>query len=108
MKSRVMKLMVFLFGILACTPGGSGVMAQNFPSKVIRIVTASVGGGNDLTARPIAHGTSRTIGQQVVDENGAPFTVVNEPGARYVPDDGNTPVAIADLTVLLTMEVHLC
>jgi tripartite-type tricarboxylate transporter receptor subunit TctC len=53
--------------ILACAAAGTG--AQPYPSKVVRIVTAGVGGGNDLVSRLIAAGISGPLGQQVIVEN---------------------------------------
>ena len=50
--------------LVAATAG-----AQPFPSKVIRIVTASPGSTNDWGARIIAQEMTRGLGQQVVVEN---------------------------------------
>jgi tripartite-type tricarboxylate transporter receptor subunit TctC len=43
--------------------------AQNFPSKLIRIVTASPGSTNDWGARLIAQEMTKGLGQQVIVEN---------------------------------------
>jgi tripartite-type tricarboxylate transporter receptor subunit TctC len=43
--------------------------AESYPSRPIRFVTAAVGGGNDFTARVIAHGLSANLGQQVIIDN---------------------------------------
>ena len=47
----------------------SAACAQNYPVRPIRIITAGVGGGNDLVSRLIAQGISGPLGQQVVVEN---------------------------------------
>lgn len=45
------------------------VHGQNYPSKPIRIVTSSAGGGTDFVSRLIAAGVSGSLGQQIVVEN---------------------------------------
>jgi len=49
--------------------GAGMVLAQDYPSKPIRIVTGSVGGGNDAMSRQIAQGISGPLGQPVIVEN---------------------------------------
>src|SRR5687767_9381328 len=67
--------------------GSEVVFAQDYPSRPIRIVTAEVGGGTDLTARLIAQGISSTLGQQVIVDNRAsavmPTIVSNAPANGY-------------------------
>ncbi len=48
------------------TSTGSG---EDYPSKSIRIVTASPGSGIDFNARQIAQGLSDSLGQQAIVEN---------------------------------------
>ena len=43
--------------------------AQHYPSKLIRIVTASPGSTNDWGARLIAQEMTKGLGQQVIVEN---------------------------------------
>ena len=45
------------------------VHAQDFPTRPLRIVTASPGGGNDYLARIIAPALSGALGQQVIVDN---------------------------------------
>ena len=49
--------------------GASVVLAQDYPSKPIRIITSGVGGGSDFDSRQIAQGISCPLGQPVVVEN---------------------------------------
>ena len=63
-----------------------GALAQNWPSRPIRIVTAGVGGGNDLVSRMIAQGISGPLGQQVVVENRGGGIIPGEVVARSAPD----------------------
>lgn len=44
-------------------------LAQHFPSRPIRIVTAQPGSGNDILARLISQGASPALGQQVIVDN---------------------------------------
>ena len=70
------------------------VCAQDLPNKVIRIVTAEAGGGNDLMSRLIANGLTRSLGQAVIVENRVPVSVVGELVAKAVPD-GSTLLSMA-------------
>jgi tripartite-type tricarboxylate transporter receptor subunit TctC len=46
-------------------------MAQNYPTKPVRIVTAEPGASNDFLSRIIAQGISEPLGQQVIVDNRA-------------------------------------
>src|SRR5688572_24046068 len=59
--------------------------AQSYPNKPIRIITGSVGGGSDTTARHIAQEISIPLGQPVVVENRASI-VATETVAKAAPD----------------------
>jgi len=64
-------------------------VAQNYPSRAIRIVVAfPAGGGSDLAARVVAQKLSENLGQPVVVENrvGANGSVGAEGVARAAPD----------------------
>lgn len=54
-----------LVGVSLCAV----VTAQTYPSKPIRVVTSSIGGGNDLATRIIAQALSPALGQPVVVDN---------------------------------------
>jgi tripartite-type tricarboxylate transporter receptor subunit TctC len=57
----------------ALAGAGMPALAQNYPNKPIRIVTQSIGGGIDFTARLLAYGLTERLGQQiVVDNRGGP------------------------------------
>ena len=63
--------------------------AQNWPVKVVRVVTGSVaGGGADITGRPIAQRLSEILKQQVIMDNrpGAAGLIANELVAKAPPD----------------------
>jgi tripartite-type tricarboxylate transporter receptor subunit TctC len=59
--------------------------AQDYPTRPIRIVTATPGGGNDYLARIIAQALSGAVGQQVIVDNRA-SRFVGGIVARAAPD----------------------
>jgi tripartite-type tricarboxylate transporter receptor subunit TctC len=71
----------------ACT--ASGLLAQPFPSKPVRIIVAfPPGGATDIVARTMAPKLSEAFGQQVIVDNraGASGLVGTELAAKAVPD----------------------
>jgi tripartite-type tricarboxylate transporter receptor subunit TctC len=78
---------VYLTGSLAAVLVAGNVIAQGFPAKPIRIVTAAAGGGVDFAARIIAHGISAPLGQQVIVENrGGNAAIAAEQVVKASPD----------------------
>lgn len=65
--------------------GANPVLAQDYPNKPIRIVTAAAGGGSDFTARQIAQGISGPLGQPVIVDNRTALQA-SEAGAKAPPD----------------------
>ena len=85
---------IIRIAIFACCTGlallsGGMAWAQGYPAayptRLIRILTAGTGGGNDVNARIIAQGISGPLGQQVIVEN-RPTTVLPDAVARAAPD----------------------
>ena len=62
-----------------------GVLAQNYPTKPIRIIATGPGGGNDFQARVIAQGISGTLGPVIV-ENRSGGLIPGETVAKSPPD----------------------
>src|SRR5690349_20670341 len=60
--------------------------AQGYPTKPIRIVTGSPGGGSDFSARLIAGGVSPGLGQPVIVENRPTGVVPPDIVSKAVPD----------------------
>ena len=61
-----------LASMLLCALLANGTqiaLAQDYPTRPIRFVTAAVGGGNDFAARIIAYGLTTSLGQQVIVDN---------------------------------------
>jgi tripartite-type tricarboxylate transporter receptor subunit TctC len=62
------------------------VVAQDYPSKPLRIITGAPGGGSDFTSRQIAAPISASIGQPVVVDNRATTILAADGGAKSPPD----------------------
>jgi tripartite-type tricarboxylate transporter receptor subunit TctC len=72
----------------------SGTLAQDYPSRAVKIIVPfSPGGPGDLTARFVAQELQNSLGQ--------PFVVENRPGANGVLAAGAAAVAPADGYTLL-------
>ncbi|MFH1602963.1 MAG: tripartite tricarboxylate transporter substrate-binding protein [Pseudomonadota bacterium] len=72
---------------LACAfLAAGGALAQVYPVKPVRVVTASAGGALDITLRLIAQGISGSLGQQVIIENRPSSVHPEDALARAAPD----------------------
>jgi tripartite-type tricarboxylate transporter receptor subunit TctC len=75
--------------VRACSLGAvvlsmGGALGQNYPNKPVRIVTAEVGGGSDMVARPIAQDLTELLGKQVIVDNRGILAI--EVGSKAPPD----------------------
>ena len=61
-------------------------VAQNYPTRPIRIVVPGTGGGGDFAARLIAQGLPAALGQQVIVDNRPVGTIPGEVVSRAAPD----------------------
>jgi tripartite-type tricarboxylate transporter receptor subunit TctC len=90
------------FAFAACiTAASSGVYAQGFPTRPVRlIVPTSPGGGTDFSARAIAPKLAEYLGQPVVVENraGGGTLIGNELVARAPPNGHTLLMGISSLT----------
>ena len=87
------RLVAWLMLPVTTVLGADIVCGQTYPTKVIRIFTAGVGGGSDFIARLIAQGISGPLGQQVIVENRTgviPGEIVSQ-----APPDGHTIILAA-------------
>lgn len=80
------RLRVYAFLIAAMTPGLGIAAEQNYPTKPIRIVTAEVGGSQDVAARILAQGLTGPLGQQVIVDNRASGVIPGEIVAKARAD----------------------
>jgi tripartite-type tricarboxylate transporter receptor subunit TctC len=83
--------------VLVFTSGPHSALAQNYPSKPVRIIVPfAPGGGVDFMARLIAQKLPETLGQQVVVENrGGAGGVPGTEAALRSPPDGYTFLMIS-------------
>src|SRR5687768_12212565 len=75
--------LTFLIGI---TTAASLASAQEYPTRPIRVVTAAVGGGIDVTARLLAAGLAERLNQQVVVDNRGGTNIAMLTVAKATPD----------------------
>ena len=61
-------------------------VAQDYPTRPIRVLTSPPGGGSDFVSRLIAQGISGPLGQPVIVENRPGGTIAGETVAKAVPD----------------------
>jgi tripartite-type tricarboxylate transporter receptor subunit TctC len=85
---------------LSLTLGGAAAVAQDFPSKPIRIIVpVPAGGGVDLL--------SRTIGQKMSSNLGVPVVVENRPGASAAIGTAELARSAPDgYTILMAYSAH--
>ena len=78
-----------LFVLGSCAGAVGLACAQSYPYKQVRIITAEVGGGNDVVARLLAQGLAASSGQQVIVEN-RPGVIIAVQTIAKAPPDGHT------------------
>jgi len=64
-------------------------LAQEYPSKPIRLVTSGMGGGTDLVSRFLSQALPTTLGQQLIVDNRANSVIAGDIVAK-APADGYT------------------
>ena len=86
-------------GILAA----GTVFGQDFPNRVVRMVVAEAGGGNDFIARAIAPGLGTGLGQQVIVDNRGGGIIPAQTVAKAAPDGYTLLLASGTLWILSLM-----
>ncbi len=66
--------------------GAASVCAQDYPNRVIKIITAAAGGGSDFIARVVAQGIAPSLGQQIIIENKGTGVLAGEAAVKAPPD----------------------
>ena len=64
----------------------AAAVTQDYPQRPIRLVTAGVGGGNDVVTRLLAQGLAERLGQAMVVDNRASSILPAEIVAKAPPD----------------------
>ena len=92
----------YLLIYLALSAAALPVLAQNYPTRAVRLVApSSPGGGTDISARLLAPQLTQFLGQQVVVENrpGAGTMIGGEAVARAAPDGYTLLMGISTLAI---------
>jgi len=100
------RLFVWTLPVAMMVFGNGMAFSQNYPDKLVRIVTSVAGGGNDFLARLVAQQLTSSLGQQVIVENRG---VVAADVVAKAPPDGYTLIAYGSplwLTPFLRDEVR--
>jgi tripartite-type tricarboxylate transporter receptor subunit TctC len=71
--------------MLALALTAQGVTAQSYPSKPVRIILSSPGGGTDIVARLAADNMSRSLGAPFVVESRQPNVAAAEKRSSELP-----------------------
>ena len=85
--------------VLAALLPSLGVLAQPYPSRIVRVIVPWPGGSNDAVARIVFNKVAESIGQPVVIENrpGAASTIGTAFVAKSAPDGYTVMVTSASL-----------
>jgi tripartite-type tricarboxylate transporter receptor subunit TctC len=74
-------------GVLALCASAAALAQEQYPTKVVRLVTAAAGGNADIVARFVSTGLTASLGQQVIVDNRgsiAPAVVAKAPPDGYM------------------------
>jgi len=88
----LLRLTSNVFWIAVMILGGEAASAQEYPAKLIRVLTSPPGGGNDFAARLIVKGLTEKTGWQVIIDN-RPNIIAAETVSRAAPDGHTLLVA---------------
>jgi tripartite-type tricarboxylate transporter receptor subunit TctC len=69
MSGKLSRCVVHVVTVAALVLAIGSASGQEYPNRIIRIVTAAAGGGSDFIARILAQGISGPLGQQIIVEN---------------------------------------
>src|SRR5580698_7624081 len=92
-----------IIALAACLTVAAPVLAENYPSRQIRLVIPfAVGGPADLLGRVIAEEMSKDLGQQVfVDNRSGANTIIGADLAAKADPDGYTLLMAIDGTLVM-------
>ena len=87
-----LRVPICVFAALLLLAVSGAVPAQDYPNRIIRVITAEAAGGSDFTARLIAPDLSTNLGQPLVVDNR--LTLIAIETAAKAPSDGYTLLII--------------
>ena len=84
------------FVLIVVLAAAGAAVAQTYPVRPIRVITAEPGGGNDFAARTIGQAITPRLGQQwVIDNRGGAGGMIAAEIAAKAPPDGYTLLVYA-------------
>ena len=89
-----------LVAVTSAQAAATAAIAQGYPARPVRILTAETGGGSDIVSRILAPALTARLGQQVIVENRVGGLIVAELAARATPD-GHTLLVYSNALWLL-------
>ena len=92
------RFVVSIFSVTMMLLSAGVAHGQDYPNKLIRIITSPAGGDNDFIARIIGQSISSPLGQPVVIEN-RPTPLAVESVAKALPDGYTLLLAGGQLTI---------
>jgi len=81
--SRGLAAIAALVPLALCAGPACG---QEYPNRIIKIITAAAGGGSDFIARILAQGIAGPLGQQIVIDNKGTGVLAGEAAVKAPPD----------------------
>jgi len=81
--SRGLAAIAALVPLALCAGSACG---QEYPNRIIKIITAAAGGGSDFIARILAQGIAGPLGQQIVIDNKGTGVLAGEAAVKAQPD----------------------
>lgn len=106
-KGSRMRKAYFLVAALSAVVSCGPALAQNFPSKPVRVVVSTTAGSQpDMLARMFGQKLSESWGQPVVVDNrpGAQGTLAGAPVAKAVPDGHTLLYALPNFTISAALQ----
>ncbi len=104
MHSSLLKSSLVAAALLSCV---TNAVAQNYPSKPIRLVISGIAGTSNFAARMIAQGLSNSLGQQVVVDGREGGVIAAEFVAKAAPDGYTLHLNGSALWLLPYMRSHV-
>ena len=93
---------VAVWGLSAVSLAAAPAHAQDFPTKLVRIVASQAGSSGDYVSRTIAQGLTGALGQQVVVDNRGGGVIAGDVVAKS-PADGHTLLIYGNTLWLLPL-----